>query len=142
MDLRLVAECVDTTPADLQDLNPSLLRWTTPKTLNSNFGCPKAKDRYEQAIAAIPPEMRVWWRYHKVAPGDTVASIAQAYRSTPKAIMQANNLEPDTELAADSKLVIPISAGRHATSEDAQAYSRRFTRYTVRSKTNLNEVTT
>ena len=37
--------------------------------------------------------------------------------------MQANQLEPDTELAADSKLVIPISAGRHATSEDAQAYS-------------------
>ena len=76
--------------------------------------------------------MRVWWRYHKVNPGDTLTSIARAYRSTPKAIMQANQLEPDTELAADSKLVIPISAGRHATSEDAQAYSRRFTRYTVR----------
>ena len=35
------------------------------------------KDRYEQAIAAIPPDMRVWWRYHKVAPGDTLTSIAQ-----------------------------------------------------------------
>ena len=133
VDLRLVAQCVDTTPADLQDLNPSLLRWTTPENTEFELRLPEgSKDRYEQAIAAIPQEMRVWWRYHKVTPGDTVTSIAQAYRSTPKAIMQANQLEPDTELAADSKLVIPISAGRHATSEDAQAYSRRFTRYTVR----------
>src|SRR5437763_16707263 len=31
VDLRLVAECVDVPLADLQDLNPSLLRMTTPK---------------------------------------------------------------------------------------------------------------
>ena len=31
VDLRLVAQCVDVSPADLQDLNPSLLRLTTPK---------------------------------------------------------------------------------------------------------------
>jgi len=31
VDLRLVAECVDVTPAELQELNPSLLRMTTPK---------------------------------------------------------------------------------------------------------------
>ena len=132
VDLRLVAQCVDATPADLQDLNPSLLRWTTPENSEFELRLPQgSKDKYEQAVATIPQEMRVWWRYHKVAPGDTVASIAQAYRSTPKAILQANQLEPDVELAADSKLVIPISAGRHATSEDAQAYSRRFTRYTI-----------
>src|SRR5205085_790167 len=32
VDLRLVAECVNSTPAELQDLNPSLLRMTTPRT--------------------------------------------------------------------------------------------------------------
>ena len=31
VDLRLVAECVDVSAADLQDLNPSLLRMTTPR---------------------------------------------------------------------------------------------------------------
>jgi membrane-bound lytic murein transglycosylase D len=141
VDLRLVAQCVDATPADLQDLNPSLLRWTTPENTEFELRLPEgSKDKYGQAIATIPQEMRVWWRYHKVAPGDTVASIAQAYRSTPKAILQANQLEPDAELLADSKLVIPISAGRHATSEDAQVYSRRFTRYTVRRGDTVNSV--
>ena len=31
IDLRLAAECVDATADDLLDLNPSLLRMTTPK---------------------------------------------------------------------------------------------------------------
>jgi membrane-bound lytic murein transglycosylase D len=132
VDLRLVAQCVEATPADLQDLNPSLLRWTTPEESEFELRLPAgSKEQYEQAIATIPQEMRVWWRYHKVAPGDTIASIAQAYRSTPQAIIRANELAPDADLVADSKLVVPIAPGRHATSEDTQAYSRRFTRYTV-----------
>src|ERR1700685_2917783 len=31
VDLRLVGECVGASPETVQDLNPSLLRWTTPK---------------------------------------------------------------------------------------------------------------
>jgi membrane-bound lytic murein transglycosylase D len=132
VDLRLVAQCVDVTPAEIQDLNPSLLRWTTPEQSDFDLRLPEgSKDKYEQAIASIPQEMRVWWRYHKVLPGDTLASIAQSYRSTPQAIIRANELAPDAELVADSRLVVPIAPGRHATNEDAQAYSRRFTRYTV-----------
>jgi membrane-bound lytic murein transglycosylase D len=132
VDLRLVAQTVDATPSDIQDLNPSLLRWTTPEQTEFELRLPAgSKDKYEQAIASIPQEMRVWWRYHKVQPGDSVASIAQSYRSTPQAILRANELSADSELAADTRLVIPIAPGRHATSEDAQAYSRRFTRYTV-----------
>jgi membrane-bound lytic murein transglycosylase D len=133
VDLRLVAQCIDVTPADLQDLNPSLLRWTTPEQDDFDLRLPVgSKEKYEQAIAAVPQDMRVWWRYHKVTAGDTVASIARAYRSTPHAIVRANKLDPDAELASDAKLVIPIPAGRHAASEDTQTYARRFTRYKVR----------
>jgi len=131
VDLRLVAECVDATAADLQDLNPSLLRMTTPKEgfdLHLPVG---SKEKFLPAIAAIPPEMRVWWRYHKVAQGDTIASLARTYRTTVKAIAEANNLE-DQVLAADSKLIIPIAPGRHAAGEDIVAYSRHATRYKVR----------
>ena len=43
IDLRLAAECVDATAEDLLDLNPSLLRLTTPKfsekTVNSTSTC-------------------------------------------------------------------------------------------------------
>src|SRR5207245_11549128 len=77
VDLRLVAQCVDVPLADLQDLNPSLLRMTTPKgrfDLHLPIG---SVERYQAAIASIPPDMRVWWRYHKVIPGDTLMSVAR-----------------------------------------------------------------
>jgi membrane-bound lytic murein transglycosylase D len=131
VDLRLVAECVDASAADLQDLNPSLLRMTTPKGKEFDLHLPVGtKDKYLSAIAGVPLDMRVWWRYHKVQPGDTLASLAHAYRTTPKAIAAANYLEGE-QLEADGKLLIPIAAGKHAVSEDGATYSRRITRYKV-----------
>jgi membrane-bound lytic murein transglycosylase D len=133
VDLRLVAECVDASASDLQDLNPSLLRMTTPKDRPFDLHLPSGtSDKFNTAIAAIPPDMRVWWRYHKVQSGDTLASVARTYRSTPKAIAEANNLDEGVDLPADSKLIIPIAAGKRSTTEDAATYSHRATRYKVR----------
>ena len=83
VDLRLVAQCIDVSPATLQDLNPSLLRLTTPKDQTFELRLPAGtRDRYLAAIEPIPPQMRVWWRYHEVAEGDTLASIARTYRTS------------------------------------------------------------
>ena len=132
VDLHLVAECVDATPAQLQELNPSLLRLTTPREGTFVLHLPKGtKDQYQTAIAAIPPDMRLWWRYHKVQPGDTLASLARSYRVTAKSIATANHFEgTDTELEADAKVVIPVAPGKHPLSDTA-TYARRITRYRV-----------
>ena len=132
VDLRLVAECVDASESTLQDLNPSLLRLTTPKDREFELHLPAGtKDRYLSAITAIPPDMRVWWRYHKVAPGDTLASVARAFHTSPRAIVQANNLDGDENLRAESELIIPVAPGKHPADEIA-SYSRRATTYKVR----------
>jgi membrane-bound lytic murein transglycosylase D len=131
VDLRLVAQCVDAPAATLQDLNPSLLRWTTPKNQEFELRLPAGtKASYLSAIQAIPQDMRVWWRYHKIAPGDTLTSIAREYHSTPNAIAQANDLEIHADPEPESKLVIPIAPGKHPPSEQA-TYARRITRYKV-----------
>ena len=131
VDLRLVAECVDASAADLQELNPSLLRLTTPKDQEFELHLPAGtKDRYLSAIAAIPEDMRVWWRYHKVAEGESLASIARVYRTTARAIAEANNLDGD-EIGPESKLIIPIAAGKHPADETA-TYAKAITRYKVR----------
>ena len=94
VDLRLVAECVDVPVEQMIDLNPSLLRRTTPKDQSFDLRLPEgSKEKYETAIATIPVEKRVAWRYYKVQPGDTLAGIARKYRTTERAIAQANNLE-------------------------------------------------
>jgi membrane-bound lytic murein transglycosylase D len=130
VDLRLVAECVNSTPEDLQDLNPSLLRLTTPRDGKFTLHLPAGtKDEYETAIDEIPTDMRLWWRYHTVHPGDTLASLAHTYRVTAKSISEVNHLEA-SELDADSRLVIPIAPGRHPQTDNA-TYARRITRYKV-----------
>ena len=132
VDLRLVAECVDASASDLQDLNPSLLRLPTPKDREFDLHLPAGtKDRYLTAITAIPPDMRVWWRYHKVASGDTLASVASAFHTSRQAIVQANNLDGDNELKAESELIIPVAPGKHP-SDEVASYSRRATTYRVR----------
>jgi membrane-bound lytic murein transglycosylase D len=128
IDLRLVAQCIDATPADVQDLNPSLLRLITPKDRPFDLHLPAGtKEKFTSAVAAIPADKRLWWRFHKVQDGDTLASLAKTYHTTAKAITQANNLEDDS-LDADSKLVIPLAPGKYT---DGGTYARRITRYHV-----------
>jgi membrane-bound lytic murein transglycosylase D len=131
VDLRLVAECVDATPAQMQELNPSLLRMTTPKLGSFELHLPAgSKAQYQTAVAAIPTDLRLWWRYHKVQPGDTLASLGRSYRVTAKAITTANHLD-GTELEAGAKIVIPMAVGKHPVSDNA-TYARRITRYKIR----------
>src|SRR5579862_1717315 len=131
VDLRLVAECVGSTPDELQDLNPSLLRMSTPRTGSFQLHLPAGtKDDYQTAIASIPPDSRLWWRYHVVKAGDTVASLARSYHTTAKQIEEANHLD-SAQLDADARLVIPIAPGKHPASDTA-TYARHITRYHVR----------
>jgi membrane-bound lytic murein transglycosylase D len=130
VDLRLVAETVNSTVSDLQDLNPSLLRVTTPREGKFDLHLPLGtKDQYETAIASIPVDKRLWWRYHTVHAGDTLASLAHTYHTTAKSISEVNHLDGG-ELETEAKLVIPVAPGKHPTSDTA-TYARRITRYKV-----------
>jgi len=141
VDLRLVAGCVDASPETLQDLNPSLLRLTTPKDREFELHLPAgSKDKYTASIAAVPRDMRVWWRYHNVGPDDSLGSISRVYRTPAKAIAQANSLDGDDKLPSASKIIIPIAPGKHATTEDGATYARRATRYKVRRGDTLQSV--
>jgi membrane-bound lytic murein transglycosylase D len=141
VDLRLVAECVDESVATLQQLNPSLLRLTTPKNQEFDLHLPAgSKEHYLTTIAAIPPDMRVWWRYHDVASGDTLASLARSYHTTRQAIAEANGLAESEELQPESKLIIPVAPGKHPAGEDAVAYSHRLTVYKVRKSDTVETV--
>jgi membrane-bound lytic murein transglycosylase D len=131
VDLRLVAECVDSSVATLQELNPSLLRMTTPKDGSFDLALPAGtSDKFQQAIAAIPKDMRVWWRYHKVTAGETLAQVAKQYHATQSAIAEVNSL-PSGELTADTKLIIPAAPG-HRVEAASGSYAKRPTSYHVR----------
>jgi membrane-bound lytic murein transglycosylase D len=129
VDLRLVADCIDSSVNYLQELNPSLLRFTTPKGQPFTLYLPSGTaEQYQAAINSIPVEMRTWWRYYRVESGDTLAGIAHKYHATPASIVQANSLSSE-ELTAGSKLIIPVTPGGNS---EGLAYSRHPTHYKVR----------
>src|SRR6202453_2370553 len=131
VDLRLVADCVDATSQQLQQLNPSLLRLSTPRDGAFELHLPAgSKQQYETAMASIPAGMRLWWRYPAVHSGDTLASLARRYRVTEKSIVEANQLQSGA-LEGNAKVVIPLAPSQHA-SADNGTYARRITRYKVR----------
>ncbi|MGH9579093.1 MAG: transglycosylase SLT domain-containing protein, partial [Terriglobales bacterium] len=132
VDLRLAAEAVDVSVSMLQDLNPSLLRMTTPKEGTFELRLPAGTaEAFQKSMAAIPEDMRVWWRYHRVASGDTLSALARRYRTTPDAILEVNALESD-QLLAEAKLIIPVTPGKRPVGEEDVVFSKKATRYRVR----------
>ena len=132
VDLRLAAECVDTSVSTLQDLNPALLRMTTPKDMPYDLRLPPGTgEKFQQTIAAIPRDMRVWWRYHKVGSGETLGEIAKQYRTTVSSIAEVNNMSADDDLRANQRLIIPVSP-RHSSDAEGLAFSKKPTIYKVR----------
>jgi membrane-bound lytic murein transglycosylase D len=112
-DLRLVAQLIDRPVEDLTRLNPCLLRWTTPPndpafTLNLPAG---TKDLFEQRIAAIPEDKRIWWRAYKVEEGETLADIARKLHVSPASLREANKLDDAAALEQGTHLVVPMSPG-------------------------------
>jgi membrane-bound lytic murein transglycosylase D len=139
VDLRLVADCVGASVSELQDLNPSLLRLSTPRTGAFQLHIPAgARDQYETAIAAIPPEMRLSWRYHEVQAGESIVSIARTSHTTAKQIQEANHLE-GSQLESDARLVIPVAPSKHGLNDTA-TYAKRITRYHVRAGDSVQTV--
>jgi len=114
VDLRLVGDIVDADPQELAALNPSLMRMTTPppSLLTEPFDLHVpvgTATLYQQRIAEIPEDRRTSWRYHRVTPEDTLASLARAYRVTVEQLATANQLHTDDTLDNVDALVIPVA---------------------------------
>ena len=131
VDLRLVAECVGSTSSELQDLNPSLLRMTTPRDGKFELHLP-AGTKINTRPRSLPsrPTCASGGAITRFSRETRLASLARNYHTTAKSISEANHLE-GTELEADAKLVIPVAPGKHPVSDTA-TYARRITRYKVR----------
>lgn len=142
IDLRLAAECVDVSAEDLLDLNPSLLRMTTPKSADKDHAFELhlpagTADKFQTVVASIPVDKRVWWRYHKVQGAETLASIARTYHTTARAIAEANGLNEglnreldNAAVAPETRLIIPIATKNNEA--DTSTYARATTHYKIR----------
>ena len=113
IDLRLVAEMVDTSVENIRELNPSLLRTTTPKVPEYTLRIPLAtRELFLKRVEMIPAEKRVFWRWHTVRNGESLSSIAKQFKTSVKAIAEVNNIDPSQPIWEAAELVIPVGTSQ------------------------------
>src|SRR6202171_517999 len=126
IDLRLVAETIDTDLETLRSMNPELLRLVTPPDPNFVLQLPEgAAQRFFAEIAAIPPEKWVSWRRHKVEQGETLSAVGKRYHVLPAEIARANDFPAGAPLEEGQRLIIPAA-------EHSESAAGKLIRYRVR----------
>jgi membrane-bound lytic murein transglycosylase D len=103
--LALVADLTDAPLSELASLNPALLKNIAP--VGYSLRVPKGSATSLQAsLEMIPTDRRLSWRMHKVAEGETLASISRQFGAAAGVIAAANKLQSAEPVAGD-RLVIP-----------------------------------
>ncbi len=110
IDLRLVSDLVGAPVDEIEALNPSLLRMVTPPDTSFDLHLPAGTATlFNERVGLIPEDKRNSWRYHPVAAGDTLASVAEEYRVPAAELASANQLGPGDSIAGVSALVVPVA---------------------------------
>ena len=111
VDLRLVADVTGASLPEIVDLNPSLLRMSTPGEMDFDLHLPAGtQDVYLKRIAKIPEEKRGSWRFHVVRAGESLDSIASSLHGRPSEIASANGLDANAPIEAGDELAVPVAA--------------------------------
>ena len=108
-DLQVVARCAEVGTSELEDLNPELIRGTTPPSAgNYEILLPKgAGNKFEVAFAKLPPSERLMVVRHQVRRGDTAGRIAKRYGVSVRELLAANGLRSAAAIKRGTNLVIP-----------------------------------
>jgi membrane-bound lytic murein transglycosylase D len=125
LDLRLASDVVGVPVDELTALNPSLLRMLTPPDAPFDLQLPAGTAAlFNERVAMIPPSKRNSWRYHRVAAGDTLASVAREFRVPLAEVASANQMREGDDLESVEAVVVPVPP--------APALSTRMMLYTAR----------
>jgi membrane-bound lytic murein transglycosylase D len=125
-DLRLISDIVGAPIDELIALNPSLLRMVTPPDTEFDLHLPAGTAAlFQEKIVAIPVSRRDSWRYHKVTPDDTLASVAHTYSVSVSALADANQLDSSSKLDGVEALLVPVPERAASTSHTVYYTTRR-----------------
>jgi len=126
LDLRLAADVTGSSVQEIVELNPALLRLSTPPDMSYDLHLPAGtKPLFEKRIADIPEEHRASWRFHEVQAGESMDDIADIFHVKAHDIAVVNGVKPGDTLDTGDELLIPVAPA-------AAAGGIHSARYTVR----------
>ncbi len=110
ISLPLVADITGASIGTVEDLNPSLLRGRTPPDQSFELHIPAGTTQlFNERIAEIPDDKRATWRFHVLAPGDSLDEVARLFHTSASEIAFTNQLTAGASLAGVNALVIPVA---------------------------------
>ena len=107
--LDVIARCAGVTEADVEALNPALLRGSTPPEGTTMVHLPLGTaETFAAAFELIPPSERVSYKRHKVARGESLGAIARRYGVSSADIARVNRVHDPDRIYVGMELVIPM----------------------------------
>ncbi len=126
MDLRLAADVTDSTLANIVQLNPALLRLSTPAGIHYDLHVPKGTgDEFKKRIAAIPVDKRDTYRFHEMRAGESLEQVAQLYKVSTHDIRVTNDLADTDAVGEGDELVIPVNSATTASTRPLEYTAQR-----------------
>ncbi|MBC8124773.1 MAG: LysM peptidoglycan-binding domain-containing protein [Candidatus Kapabacteria bacterium] len=121
VQLSVLARCCDITLDSLKELNPELVRGCTPPTGTYLLKLyPGTSEAFNKRYAMLTDQEKRPWVNHKVARGETLASISRRYGVSGSEIAEVNGLSGyKTKLRRGSNLRVPVSSRRVEPAESA-----------------------
>ena len=117
--LVLISDLADTPLPELMTLNPAVLKNIAPEGYLLHV--PKGSGNPLMAsLQLIPVEHRNSWRVHRVAVGETVATIGKQYGIAPSSIVTVNGMQKPDAVEGD-RLIIPAGLRAEATTRRTPA---------------------
>lgn len=93
---------------ELDLLNPALRVGVTPPGEAWEVRVPPGMaEPCRAGLEAMAPEVRLTFRYHELSPGESLATLAKRYRTTPEAILAFHEIEA-AQLEDFSELAVPV----------------------------------
>jgi membrane-bound lytic murein transglycosylase D len=110
IDLKIAAELAGITVEELYGLNPAYHRWATDPSGPHFLLLPvEAADVFRQNLQQITSDQRMSVQPYSVRKGDTVASMATHFNTTPQLIRELNGLGANDKIAVDTELRVPTA---------------------------------
>lgn len=110
-DFRTLAQVAGIEAEQLRELNPALIRWSTPPGVSPySLRVPASvKPDFLDALGRIPPHERVAWIAHRVRKNETSVTIAKRYGAHLQAFLDMNGLKKRQPLKPGASVLVPAS---------------------------------
>jgi membrane-bound lytic murein transglycosylase D len=117
--LDVVARAAETSQAEIERLNPALIRGITPPGRPFALRVPPGSgSAFAQNYARIPASERVTFVEHRVVSGETLSHIARHYSITVRDLEAANPDVRPRYLKVGARLTVPIASRARAAGSD------------------------